>query len=130
MSGFTPTVKFQTDFDGDHLTFILKRLKVKHQAKIMSATSKNKLPEETTEQKIDSWRDLMDVGREILPECIVSMEGLTISGSGITDINIILEEAYFLPLVDLVLAELMRSSRVQDVDVKNLNGPQEDTLKE
>ena len=117
MSGFTPTVKYELDFDGDHVVFELRRLKVKHRAQVMRASDKG------TALPGDREALLSDSAKAILPECVVSMAGLTIAGQPATDIKTILEEAYFLPLMDKVLAELMRLSLPSEVDAKNSEGP-------
>lgn len=114
MSSFTPTVKFELDFDGDHLNFELRRLKVKHRVVVMQAVGK------ATEAASEAL--LAEAGQAILPDCVVSMSGLIVAGQPVTDIKILLEEAYFLPLVDKVLAELVRVSRVQEDEAKNSVG--------
>lgn len=115
MSGFTPTVKFELDYDSDHLVFELRRLKVKHRALIMRTFEQGQGAGE---------RDaiLAENGLKILPDCVLSISGLVVGGKPITEIKDILEEAYFLTLVDKLLAQLIRISRPQGEDVKNSEG--------
>ena len=112
MSGFTPTVKFETDFDGDHLTFELRRLKIKHHALILRIAEKDS-------SLSDRVALLLDTGKAILPDCVVSIQGLVISDIPNVDINFILDEAYFLPLIDILLTQLVQISRVESTDIKN-----------
>lgn len=121
MSSFTPIVKYTTDFDGDHLVFELRRMKVKHHAAVMRAVDLSKAGERESM--------IAETGQSVLPDCVVSMTGLTIAGQPVVDIKAVLDEVYFLPLVDNLLAELIRVSRVQETEVKNFNGPSGDTLK-
>ncbi len=121
MSGFTPTVKYELDFDGDHLVFELRRLKVSHRAQVMRASDRG------IDKPGDREALLSESAKAILPECVVSVTGLMISGQPVTDIKTILDESYFLPLVDKVLAELIRTSLPTETDVKNSAGLPADT---
>lgn len=121
MSGFTPTVRYEMDFDGDHLVFELRRLKVSHRAQVMRASDRG------TDKAGDRESLLSESAKVILPECVVSMTGLTISSQPVTDVKTILEESYFLPLMDKVLAELMRLSLPTEIDAKNSAGLPADT---
>lgn len=123
MSNFTPTVKYEVNFDGDHVVFHLRRLKVKQRAKILASANGDTSPENRESL-------IADTAAAVLPECVVSMAGLTIEGAPVKDVADIVDETYFLGLLDNLLAELLRISRVREDEAKNSSGPSGDTSKE
>jgi len=115
MGHFTPVVIFTTEFDGDQITFKMRRLLRRHVVKLAPHVSQNG---ETL--SFSGQMELMDIAAKIVPDVVESMTGLVIEGRDGT-INEVLDEAYFAPLLGNLLVEMLRHCSAGNAE-KNSGG--------
>ena len=117
MSRYTQAVEEKTSFDGDEVTYTLRRMKNKHMLIVAPAISiqDGNLLARTSR--------LSDASKSVVLECVSNLNGLKDSAGGAIPIEIVLEEAYFLPLVDEILGKLIKISVLQEDDAKKSIAP-------
>lgn len=119
MSGFTKTVAFETEFEGDHITMTLARLK----RKTMLALSKY-MPDTQDGAAVgalDSMQ-LLDVAANELTEYVTEFRGLKDSDGNALTFAEVADEMYFLELVSDIVAKLFEISNMGAKDAKNSPG--------
>jgi len=113
MGRFTQAVDEKVEFDGDTVSFTLRRLQNKHMlvlAPVLAA-----LP---GENPLARTARLVQAAEGILRECVTNWQGpKDASGKGLT-FDEVLAESYFLALLDEVLGRLLKVSVMQEVDAK------------
>lgn len=109
MSNFTPTVKESIEFDGDTVQLVLRRLKIKHS---MMLASHIRTSDGNTVMNFAEFTEMAEKAGQILPDCVVSMTGLTGTDGTPLAISDILSEAYFQELIVGILTKLILHSSV------------------
>ena len=113
MGRFTQAVDEIVTFDGDTVSFTLRRLQNKHMlvlAPVLAA-----LPGENA---LARTARLVQAAEGILRECVTNWQGpKDASGKALT-FDEVLAESYFLSLLDEVLGRLLKVSVMQEVDAK------------
>ena len=113
MGRFTPAVDETVTFDGDTVSFTLRRLQNKHMlvlAPVLMALS--------GENALARTARLVQAADGILRECVTNWQGpKDASGKALT-FDEVLAESYFLALLDEVLGRLLKVSVMQEVDAK------------
>lgn len=113
MGRFTQAVDEIVTFDGDTVSFTLRRLQNKHMlvlAPVLAA-----LPGENA---LARTARLVQAADGILRECVTNWRGpIDASGNALT-FDEVLAESYFLSLMDEVLGRLLKVSVMQEVDAK------------
>lgn len=100
MSNFVKTFDFVTEFDGDTVTFVLRRLT---RAQLMALTP--------LFGGTGTALSLVDGAVPVLQQVVVSMAGLKNASGQILELKDILEEGYFTQLfMDLINELVVRSS--------------------
>lgn len=126
MSGYTPTITYEADFEGDHVVFKLRRLKRKMFNRVLSeidlgqADDQGDLAVKMT--TADSLR-LMSMIADELKDYVVSMEGLRTSDGADLGFDEVVEQAYFQELVMGLVGFLMEHSSPTKDEGKNSNAP-------
>lgn len=113
MGRFTQAVDEKVEFDGDTVSFTLRRLQNKHMlvlAPVLAA-----LPGENA---LARTARLVQAADGILKECITNWQGPKDAGGKALSLDEVLTESYFLPLLDEVLGRLLKVSVMQEVDAK------------
>lgn len=113
MGRFTQAVDEKVEFDGDTVSFTLRRLQNKHMlvlAPVLAA-----LPGENA---LARTARLVQAAEGILRECITNWQGPKDSGGKALTFDEVLAESYFLALMDEVLGRLLKVSVMQEVDAK------------
>lgn len=122
MSRFTKTVKFEQTFDGDKVTFELRRLTRRHMALLTPLIQRGR--ELAREQGPDvklgpaDLQDLSEQAAIILPECVVTMTGLRDAEGVAMQLSDIIEPHYFTPLLVGALTHLIKESSFGDAVAK------------
>jgi hypothetical protein len=117
MSKFTPTVKWETDFDGDHVVFELRRLTNEQMMKLAPC-----FPTElATGGAFLRSVKLVSEAKEVLRSCVVSMHGLTDSQEQEMKLERILDEGYFIRLLDSLLGRVLKVSMLTEDEIKKLD---------
>ena len=113
MGRFTQAVDEKVEFDGDTVSFTLRRLQNKHMlvlAPVLAA-----LPGENA---LARTARLVQAAEGILRECITNWQGPKDSSGKAITFDEALAESYFLGLMDEVLGRLLKVSVMQEVDAK------------
>lgn len=113
MGRYTQNVIEKIDFDGDEITVTLRRMQNKHMLILSPLLQEN--PGEHVFAR--SSRIIAGAG-DVLKECIVSLEGLRGADNNNIGIDIVLNDAYFMSLVDKILGRLLGASVVTESDAK------------
>lgn len=123
MSGFTPTVRYETDFGDDHITMSLKRLKRKDFMKLSPYMGE---PDGEGNMRItfQSQLEMMNVIGTQVPEYVENFQGLTDANGQALGIETVVEEVYFQDLLGEIIQELMRISHPSEADLKKSEAPQ------
>lgn len=113
MGRFTQAVEETVEFDGDKVSFTLRRLQNKHMlvlAPVLAA-----LPGENA---LARTARLVQAAEGILRECVTNWQGPKDSTGKALTFDEVLAESYFLGLTDEVLGRLLKVSVMQEVDAK------------
>lgn len=113
MGHFTQAVDEQLVFDGDTVSFKLRRLQNKHMlvlAPVLAA-----LPGENA---LARTARLVRAAEDILKECVTNWYGPTDANGKQLTFDEVLAESYFLGLMDEILGRLLKASVMQEVDAK------------
>lgn len=129
MSNFTPTVKYETDFDDDHIVMELSRLKRKGILKISPFLAGGVQDDGTIKMSFEDQAQMATVMAEILPEHIRNFEGLKDADGNSINIDTVIDEAYFRDLVGEIMGVLFRISKPSENEVKNSERKPEDSSK-
>lgn len=113
MSKFTQSVESTIKFDGDEVSFTLRRMQNKHMLKL--APTAVSLPDEN---RVARTVRLVDEAKEVLKECVTNFRGLKDSQGRDIPFDTVLEESYFLALLDGMLGRLWDISILKEVDAK------------
>lgn len=116
MSQFTPTLHYETEFDGDKITCEMCRLKRKHMLELISVlkSESSVVAASQTEAKLTSMSQLAEAASRILPECLVDkkLSGLKDKDGNALSLDQIIEEAYFAPLIVKLVMFLFANSSI------------------
>lgn len=110
MSKFTSTIVFDTDFDGDKVHVVMKRL--------TNAQAQQIVPFIKNDSGLKDQFDLLLVLKEILPKCVIALQGVTDGSGQELKLEQILEETYFSPLVLNIGGNLISGSFYKDEQKK------------
>lgn len=113
MGRFTQAVDETVEFDGDTVSFTLRRLQNKHMlvlAPVLAA-----LP---AENALARTARLVQAADGILRECVTNWKGPVDANGRYMTFDEVLAESYFLSLMDEVLGRLLKVSVMQEVDAK------------
>lgn len=113
MGRFTQAVDETVTFDGDTVSFTLRRLQNKHMlvlAPVLAA-----LPGENA---LARTARLVHAAEGTLRECITNWQGPKDASGKVLTLDEVLAESYFLQLLDEVLGRLLKVSVMQEVDAK------------
>lgn len=122
MGHFTQAVEERITFDGDELVLTLRRMQNKHLLHIAPHLAGGNAPGTNAGLLLRSAA-LVDASKEMLRECVVGFQGLKDKAGNSMAFSDILEEAYFLPLLDQVLGRLLQISVMTEVDAKKSAAP-------
>ena len=114
MSRYTPKVTQQFEFDGDTVTVEFNRLKRKHLL-VLSPHMTDDADKLTFEDQVK----FTEVAAEIMPECVISMTGLTDIDGNTISIETVTEDAYFVKLVSDIMGAIMSHSFMSEDEAKN-----------
>ena len=117
MSGFTPSVNFTLEFDGDTIDVTCKRLKRKDMIKLSPYINVDE--DGGVKMSFESQMKMFDVMSNLLPEYIIKFDGLTQSDGSKIDIKGALAESYFNSLTGDLISNLMRISSLSEEESKN-----------
>lgn len=131
MSGYTPTITYRAEFEGDQVVFKLRRMKRKLFNKILPELDLSKVDESgktvvsmTPAQSLA----LMEMIAGELKDYVVSMEGLVDAEGNVLSFDEVVEQAYFQELVMGLVSYLMEHSRPTEEEEKNSDAPQVTSL--
>ena len=125
MSGFTPLVTFETEFDGDTITFKLRRLKQKHM--LLLSPHLEKMSGDDVKISFTDAMEAEDVLSKIIPDCIDSMEGLKTADGAVLNVSDIVGELYFSRLIGKIMGKLYEISSPKGDEIKKSSAELEDT---
>ena len=127
MGKFTPTVKHETEFDGEHVTVVFARLK-RQDFYTLAPHMKVNEDGESVMQFQDNVK-MSEALTPILKKYIKEIHGLTDAAGVPISIEQLCEEMYFVPLLGDVISALFAASRLSEEDAKNSGGQPGDTSK-
>lgn len=122
MGRYTPTVTFETEFDGDQIKVEMRRMTSAQSMRLapfLRPGQEGGIMALTMEDKIGLFKESMT----ILPECIIGISGVKTPTGEAVDQQTILREEYFGPLVARIMQHLMLVSRAKEDDAKKSAEP-------
>jgi len=111
MSNFTPLVNKEYQFDGDTVKVQFRRLNRKDMLAAMPAFKKLR-DAETEDENNEAINDLLNDIADLLPNYVISLEGLTDADNGEVTIETVVNEMYFMRLCALIAVDVMKESSV------------------
>lgn len=117
MSGFTKSVPFTTQFDGDEVRMKLARLSRGDLAKFAPYIETAK--ESGGVMRFKDSMEMVDVAAQIIPQYVSQFQGLNDADGEPVDLETALEQSYFLPLVSVIIGRLVEVSSPKGEDEKN-----------
>lgn len=120
MSKYTPTFIRSREFDGDNISVTFVQLKRKHLLKVAGKITKG---EDGTPVLKGEQSEILELMVDILKDCAQSITGLRDASGNVVEIDTVLEEAYFLPLMSWMFSELMLASEINEEEEKNSDAP-------
>lgn len=130
MGTFTSVIKKEFEFDGDKVVVTFRRMKNKHFLKIAPFLIPDPNGPPTLKAGMLRAVKLVDDAKEILTECVVRIVGLTDAEGNPLGLETILEESFFISLMDEMLGFLMEESVLKGDEAKKSEGQRVDTTPE
>lgn len=129
MSGYTPSLVYETQFDGDHVVFRVKRVRRDLFRKIMPFLPTNEEGEfvENVRMSHAQGMEMLDVVIDDLPQYVESMEGLRDSAGNQLKFEDIVNETYFQVLLMQLVGFMLSNSRPSEEEVGNSDAPHDTT---
>lgn len=118
MGNFTNKVTKTFHFDGDEIQVEFTRMKNKHFVLIAPyLVLEDSEPKALRSGMLRSVKLVVE-SKQVLKECVISIEGLKSSDGTKMSLDDILDETYFISLLDQMLGQLMDASVLREVDIK------------
>lgn len=117
MSKFTQAVEEKALFDGDEVCFTMRRMQNKHMLKLAPTATAT-----PGENRVARTARLVDEAKDVLRECVSNFRGLKDAEGKEVPFETVLEEGYFLALLDGMLGRLWEISILKEVDAKKSEG--------
>ena len=114
MGHFTQAVEETAKFDGEEVRYTLRRMQNKHMLKLSPGFSQ----QATDANIVLRTARLVEESKDVLKECVSNVSGYKDNAGNIVTFETMLEESYFLPLLDAMLGRLWQVSVMQEVDAK------------
>jgi len=106
MSGYTPSVKFEHEFDGDIISYELTRLNRKEMMILTSVMLK--VSEDGTLEAAEAMSCMIDM----LPEHVSNFTGPKDSNGNAVPLDIVTTDSYFIELATTMGTNLMEASKM------------------
>jgi len=117
MSNYTPSMTLTTEFEGDSVVIKLRRIKRTHVMSMMPYMKR--LPgTDDFEPDESKFSEMFDTICSWIEEYIESITGLVDTENNPININTIIEEQYFFPLLQEIAMKLLNSRGVSAKDAK------------
>lgn len=121
MSKFTPSVFYETEFEGDKISMRLSRLKRAHMMKLVQLLDIDKETRQVSEGSIIKCVDYL---ADELPGYIQDFKGLKDEDGNAITLQEVINEGYFLYLLSDIVGQLMHISKLGKVMPSNSEEPQ------
>ena len=121
MSRFTPAVEAEFEFEGDRVVVTLRRLSNKQMVALAPHLAPDPAAPAALRSGVIRSAALIANSREVILECVTGFAGLKDSTGAALTLDAVLDEAYFLPLLDQVFSELLKVSVLTEADAKKLD---------
>lgn len=116
MSNFTSTFVFESDFDGDHVIVELQRLTNDQVNKLSPFFSK--LDGGELKIRFADQMEIIGILGQILPGCVVRLEGLKDKAGNALTLDKIIGRVYFMALFQAWLGALLKHSFLSEDEGK------------
>ena len=118
MGHFTQAVEEKTTFDGDEVAYSLRRMQNKHMVKLapLLVTSPS-----NPESALVRTARMVEGAKDVIKDCISNFRGVKDSSGADMTLDAVLDESYFLPLLDELLGRLLQVSVRTGADEKKLD---------
>lgn len=126
MGHFTQAVEETAKFDGEEVRYTLRRMQNKHMLKLSPGFSQ----QAGDANIVLRTARLVEESKDVLKECVSNVSGYKDAGGNIVTFETMLEESYFLPLLDAMLGRLWQVSVMTEVDAKKSAVTQPDSSSE
>jgi hypothetical protein len=114
MGRFTQAVNETATFDGESVSYTLRRMQNKHMLKLSPIFSDVK----PGEKLIFRTARMIEEAQDVLKECISNVAGYRDAEGHPVSFETMLSESYFLPLLDEMVGKLWQISVMTEVDAK------------
>ena len=114
MGHFTQAVEETAKFDGEEVRYTLRRMQNKHMLRLSPGFS----TQAGDANIVLRTARLVEESKDVLKECVSNVSGYKDSAGNIVTFETMLEESYFLPLLDAMLGRLWQVSVMTEVDAK------------
>lgn len=126
MGNFTRTFSKTIEFDGDTISYTMKRLKRKKALDLAPYMTYD--DDGNLKMTFEDQLKFVEVGATLLGDHLTEFSGLVVEGQEVqlnsTEFKEIFEEAYFMPLISELFNDLMSESFMDNDDVgKSEEGP-------
>ena len=125
MSKFTPTVKFEIEFDGDTISMDLRRLKNDHMIKLSQYFSPD-----SKDIGLTRTVKIIKEAKEVFTDCVINFQGLKDASGNLLSLDSIFDELYFTQIFDEILGKLIHISVLSGIDAKKSVKPLLEELSE
>ncbi len=126
MSGYMPTVRFETEFEDDRITMTLRMLERKVFMNWMPYFSK--LDDDGNLTNQEDIIKLVNESADMLPDYVNDFTGLKDANGNAVDLKAVIRDVYFIQLVSTIVAELIKISQMSKTEGDDLksDGPLQD----
>ncbi len=114
MGKFTQAVEETAKFDGEEIKYTMRRMQNKHMLRLSPGFS----TQAGDANIVLRTARLVEESKEVLKECISNVSGYKDAAGAAVPFEVMLEESYFLPLLDAMLGRLWQISVMTEVDAK------------
>lgn len=122
MGRFTQSVEATAKFDGEEVRYTLRRMQNKNMLKLSPGFSQ----QAGDANIVLRTARLVEESKDVLRECVSNVSGYKDNAGNPVAFETMLEESYFLPLLDAMLGRLWQVSIMMEVDAKKSDVPPPD----
>ena len=128
MSNFTPVVHFETEFDGDHVSMDLIRLKRGTMIKV-APYLKGKFVDGKITMTFDDQAKFSEVMADVVPVSVKNFSGLKAQDGTEIKLEDAVDETYFNELIGEIMGRLFAISKPTENEIKNSDRSPADSSK-
>lgn len=123
MSNYLPSVKCETPFEGDLVTYTVQPIENADFGRLLPFFKENDEGDQVI--AFEDQAEFMQVAADLLGKYVSDFAGLTDGTGAPLGLDVVTQKSYFMSLISAMAGELFKASMTSEVEVKNSDAPSE-----